>query len=112
MAKSTWLLPQVTANVIAAAETGLALAAEHLLSAAVAQTPVDEGTLRASGAATSDGLTAAVSFNTPYAVRQHEELGYHHPRGGKAKYLEDPMHEEAGTMNQIIAAQIRRAAGG
>jgi hypothetical protein len=27
-------------------------------------------------------------FNTPYAARQHEETGYRHPKGGKAKYAE------------------------
>lgn len=29
-----------------------------------------------------------VSFNTPYAYPQHEELNYNHPKEGEAKYLE------------------------
>ena len=53
-------------------------------------------------------IQAAVTFNRPYAVRQHEELGYRHPKGGKAKYLEDPMNSEATTMLKIISATIAR----
>lgn len=34
-------------------------------------------------------LTALTGFSLPYALKQHEELGYHHEEG-KAKYLEDP----------------------
>lgn len=30
-----------------------------------------------------------ISYNTPYALIQHEELSFYHPVG-KAKYLEDP----------------------
>ena len=79
---------------------------------AVRQAPVDEGDLRRSASAVNlSGLgliQAAVTFNRPYAVRQHEELGYRHPKGGKAKYLEDPMNSEAATMLKIISATIAR----
>ena len=40
-------------------------------------------------------IEGEVSFNTPYAARQHEELGWKHPRGGEAKYLENPLKERA-----------------
>lgn len=36
-------------------------------------------------------LIGVVEVNQVYAHRQHEELLWEHPRGGKAKYLEDPM---------------------
>lgn len=109
---SVWRLPQVAAQARQEGSLGLALAAEHLLTAAQAQVPVDEGTLRASGAVSVDVDTATVSFDTPYAVRQHEEIGYHHPKGGKPKYLEDPFHDEADMLKKIIATQVRRAHGG
>jgi hypothetical protein len=36
-----------------------------------------------------DGARAIISFSTPYAARQHEELTWEHPGGGKARYLAD-----------------------
>jgi hypothetical protein len=54
-------------------------------------------------------MTSAVSYDTPYAVRQHEELSYRHDPGRTAKYLEGPLREEKDTILAIIAAQVRRA---
>ena len=36
---------------------------------------------------------ATVGYSLPYALRQHEELGYNHPKGGQAKFLEQPFLE-------------------
>lgn len=94
-----------------AAETGIYEAAEALLDQAIEKTPVQDGILRASGRATQEGLQAAVSFNTPYAVKQHEELGYQHPNGGQAKYLEVPANSFGETMESIVAQAILRETG-
>jgi hypothetical protein len=48
-------------------------------------------------------LTGRVGYSLPYARRQHEELGYNHPKGGKAKYLEDPANAMAKTYQKAIA---------
>lgn len=92
---------------------GLTVAAEHLLGEAVAVVPLEEGTLARSGKATvdEDALTAAVSFNTVYAVRQHEELTSRHAPGRQAKYLEEPTLREASTIKAILAQQIRESLG-
>ncbi len=37
--------------------------------------------------------SAEVGFGEEYAAKQHEEVEYNHPRGGQAKYLEEPMKE-------------------
>lgn len=89
---------------------GLDLAAEHLLGAAKRLVPIEEGTLERSGVASSDHakLRAAVSFNTPYAVYQHERLDLRHNNGRTAKYLERPMTTEAVTLRRLIAARIRK----
>jgi len=50
-----------------------------------------------------------ISFNTPYARRQHEELGYNHPRGGKAKYLEDPFNRNKDKVLKYAANQVKKA---
>ncbi|EPH40337.1 hypothetical protein ABT390_13520 [Streptomyces aurantiacus] len=93
------------------AARGLRLAAEHALEVSRRRVPIEEATLERSGTATVDesALTAAVSYDTPYAVRQHEEMTYRHDAGRTAKYLEGPMVEEADTVAEIIAAQVRRS---
>ena len=73
--------------------------------------PVDTGDLRGDCTAELNGSTiftkqaptgiapsalnasGTVSYGLPYALRQHEELDYNHPRGGEAKYLERPFEE-------------------
>jgi hypothetical protein len=92
-----------------AAERGVALSVEHLLGVSRQRVPLEEGTLERSGVASTDGLTGAVSYDTPYAARQHEELTWQHDPGRTAKYLEGPALEERGVMLDIIASQVRRA---
>jgi hypothetical protein len=48
-----------------------------------------------------------------YPVIQHEELGYDHPRGGKAKFLEDVIKASAAHMAKRIADRVdlKRAVG-
>jgi len=89
---------------------GLTLAAEHVLGASRALVPLEEGTLERSGHTDVDAadLTAAVSYDTPYAVRQHEELTWRHADGRQAKYLETPLVAEAGAVRSILAAELRR----
>lgn len=99
----------------AGAERGLRIAAEHVLTESRKRVPIEEGTLERSGTATVDessSLTAAVAYDTPYAIRQHEEMTYRHDAGRSAKYLEGPLTEEAGTVGEIIAAQLRRSLRG
>lgn len=95
----------------AGAVRGLALAAEHLLAESRAVVPKEETTLERSGVASVDAgeLTAAVSYDTPYAARQHEELTWRHQPPQIAKYLEIPLGEEAETIKAKVAAEIRRA---
>lgn len=91
---------------------GLNIVAENVQAKAVPQTPILEGPLRASltvAPATRVKNEAAVYTNLPYAVRQHEEMGYKHPRGGRAKYLERAANSSRRAMHSVISEQIRRA---
>jgi hypothetical protein len=107
-----WDGDRVTEEAQRGAVRGLRRGAEHLLAVSRQMTPREEGTLRRSGVASVDAATrtAAVSYDTPYAVYQHEELGLRHVEGG-AKYLERPMHSERADILAIIGAEIRRALG-
>ncbi|MGW1760998.1 hypothetical protein [Streptomyces mirabilis] len=113
-ARLTWNGAAALRGTRAGAVRGLRLAAEHVLERARARVPIEEGTLERSGVASVDeeALTAAVSFDTPYAVRQHENLNYRHDSGRSAKYLEGPLTEQADTVAAIIAAQVRRSLRG
>lgn len=67
----------------------------YILSESKKQVPLDTGALQRSGAVdvNEEGNEAAVSYDTPYAVRQHEMVHYFHQRGRKAKYLEDVVND-------------------
>jgi len=111
--------------------------AEAILTEAIDETPIETGTLRRSGTVTVGALpdgaqvyeaaesgtemedafpnkigkekAVYISFNTPYARRQHEELGYNHPLGGKAKYLEDPFNRNKNKVLKYAAKQVKKA---
>lgn len=91
-----------------AASRGLRLALEHTLGVANTLVPLDEGPLMQSGKVTVDGLDGMISYDTVYAVRQHEELTWKHAPGRQAKYLEQPMNTERDKMLDIMAAPLRR----
>ena len=105
------------AQIAAAAERAALLAAEHVLGEAVAVVPIEEGTLGRSGKATAetqaDAAVGAVSFATPYAVKQHEDLSLRHDQGREAKYLERPLTTAAGdgTIAAIAATEVRKVLG-
>ena len=96
-----------------AAARGLMLAAEHVLTEANKVVPIEESTLLRSGTTSMDPvrLRSAVSYDTPYAVRQHEEMSYNHDAGRQAKYLETPLNAERGAVNALIAREIKKSLG-
>jgi hypothetical protein len=104
-------VPKVTAETRVAAGDGMFDALEHILGVSNSRVPHEEGVLEASGAQflDRDELVGGISYDTPYAVRQHEELTWRHSPGRQAKYLESAMADERETAQGLIAAQIRRA---
>lgn len=104
-------LEQLRAAGIAGAKDGIILATEHVLGEAKTHTPIEESTLERSGKATQEGLRGAVSFNTPYAVVQHEDMTLQHDPGRSAKYLENAFNSERTTVGKIVAESVRRKIG-
>lgn len=47
-----------------------------------------------------------------YAARQHEELGWNHPKGGEAKFLENALNELVPMLFKRIADAARKGARG
>lgn len=91
-----------------AASEGLTRALEHTLGVSQTLVPLDEGPLQRSGKVVVNGLDGAISYDTVYAVRQHEELTWKHAPGRQAKYLEQPLNTERGTMLALMAVPLRR----
>lgn len=86
---------------------------EYILTEAKRQVPVETGALMRTGTvkATSalNHAHVEISFNTPYALIQHENTGLHHTRpGAKAKYLEDPLRERADAALKAIAEAVKQ----
>ena len=137
MAKNKWRIKEAVKIAEEAGLKALRTGAEAILTEAIDEAPVDTGTLRRSGTVTVGGLpdgaqvyaaaesgsdmkdafsgpegkekAVYISFNTPYARRQHEELGYNHPLGGKAKYLEDPFNRNKDKVLKYAAKQVKKA---
>lgn len=110
-----------------AARDFLVTAAEDLAARSALDAPIETGTLRASvspgpgegeSAITEQEfgdrtlLTAEVSFSTPYAARQHEEVTWKHPEGGKAKYLESNLLAMAPRYEEALRATVEKAMRG
>jgi len=110
MADVRWNGPLVDRAIRQAAFRALHTGAEHILSKAIDQAPLDKGPLRRSGTVTDNEQEGevSISFNTPYARRQHEELTWRHT-DGKAKYLEDPFNEHKALVIRRVRAEIERA---
>ena len=87
---------------------------DDLLQKSLLETPLDSGALRASSKSqiiskASSIIVGQVSFNTVYALIQHEVLWYNHPVvGTKAKYLEDPMKANEQEYIKKIANGVRK----
>jgi hypothetical protein len=107
-----WHGDEVAGRVRAAAIRGLSTAGEYILAESVKVVPLDESPLQDSGAVGDpdpDNLTVEITYDTEYAVRQHEKLAWRHAPGRQAKYLEEPFNANRGTAQKLIAAAIRRA---
>ena len=137
MAKNKWRIKEAVKIAEDAGLKALRTGAEAILTEAIDETPIDTGTLRRSGTVTVGALpdgaqvyeaaesgsdmkdafpgpegkekAVYISFNTPYARRQHEELGYNHPLGGKAKYLEDPFNRNKDKVLKYADKQVKKA---
>lgn len=108
--RMTWNGDRAADDIDAAIMDGLEDSAEFLLGESRALVPIEEATLERSGVASSDRsrMAAAVSYNTAYAPRQHEELTWRHAPGRTAKYLEIPWLAGRAVFARLIQAAVRK----
>jgi hypothetical protein len=67
-----------------------------------------EGSANSGAKAVGTSVTGFVSFDTPYATRQHEELEWQHEPGRQAKYLETPLKENLDNYIEQIEDAIKK----
>jgi len=103
----------VELRVLAAARAAGSDATEYLLVESNRTVPIEESILEGSGTADFDdaAMQGTVSYDTPYAARQHEETTWRHDLGRRAKWLELTFMEQASRVGSFIADRVRKALG-
>lgn len=73
--------------------------------------PIEEGTLSRSGFTEVDRkkLVGQVAYDTPYAIRQHEDPTLRHDAGRKHHYLEDTVEQNRARHLNRLRKKIRGA---
>lgn len=92
-----------TSGVTAEVMRALTDAGEFLLAEANKTIPFDEGTMARSGQVTQGDGEVVVSYDTSYAVAQHEDVRLNHPNGRRAKWLQLTLNEQADAIRKYVA---------
>jgi len=113
MAKLEWHGALAEKKVRQAGMEGMYLGAEAILTESHSEVPHESGTLMRSGIVTEapEEKSVYVSYNTPYAVKQHEDLSLRHTDGRKAKYLEGPFKRMSPQVIKLVEKKISQALG-
>lgn len=116
---STWNMREARELIRETAMKALHDGAEAILMESLKEVPVATGTLARSATVNDAPNENAVyiSYNTPYAVRQHEDLTLRHPDprnplstpGRKAKFLEDPFRAMKAKVMKMVQQRVKRA---
>jgi hypothetical protein len=105
----------VDRNATVALAAGLQQEAETIMTKSKRDyVPVDTGTLRASGhvkepVITGTRVQVTMGYGgaaSAYAIVQHENTQLHHPNGGQAKYLEQPVMEAIRGFDRRVGAIV------
>jgi len=101
----TWNGNAIEALIRRVGMQGIHDGAEYILTESINECPIDSATLRRSGTVTDQDDSVVISYNTPYAIKQHEDLSLHHI-DGKAKFLEDPFNRNKDRVIQLVNDRI------
>lgn len=85
-------------------------ATEYLLEEANRTVPIEERILEGSGLPSVDrqNLRGVVSYDTPYARRQHEETEWSHDPGRRARWLALTFREQSPRVLAFLADRVKR----
>lgn len=85
---------------------------EHILAESNKIVPHEFGELERTGEAQVQNGKGTVSYESVYAVPQHENLTYKHSPGRKAKFLEIAATETKNEVAEIVAYVLKQGLGG
>lgn len=108
-----WFGDDVKKKVMSAQEKAVTLGLEFIKQESIKVAPKDTGLMEKSAGVklVKDEMgkhTGYVYYDTPYAIKQHEELGYRHAEGRIAKYLELPLQQNSKTALEIMQRVMKR----
>ncbi len=101
----------VSARAEAAGKRALLRAGERVRVRSIAIAPRRSGRLIASARVDSEAGKVTVRYGAAYAAIQHEHTEFHHPNGGRAKYLRDAIEDPAAAQEilHIVSEELRAA---
>ena len=110
MAVLRWTGGRAKADVHDELPHSLLTGAEMLLEEADRTVPFEEGILAESGDTDvdKDRQISTTFYDTPYAVKQHEDTRLRHDPGRRAKWLEHALRENAEELLEVMAEDLRR----
>lgn len=106
-----WRGNEVKGRARAGGARALRMGAEHMLTEANDRVPHEYGDLMRSGDVDVDeqDLIASISYDTAYAVMQHENTDLIHANGREAKWLERTMGDEHDAVQRYMTDELRGA---
>tara|TARA_Y100000004_G_C8941064_1_gene424231 strand:- start:535 stop:897 length:363 start_codon:yes stop_codon:yes gene_type:complete len=109
-----WFGDEVRKKINSNSRKGMVKGLEFIKQESVKVVPKDTGLLEKSAGIKFNKNQASgkhegvVFYDTPYAIRQHEELNFRHAEGRIAKYLELPFQQNQMKALQIIQREINK----
>lgn len=112
--KIEWIGEQMLNKISGTVDMSLLTCAADLQDRSVNRAPIDSGKLRENCVVDESEIgdhSVKVGYShqvDDYSLVQHERLDFNHPRGGEAKYLENPFNENAYQYIDKIGRDIGR----
>lgn len=92
--KFNWYGTKILSVVEVTGRSSVESAAYALLKRANEHVPFQFGTLKDSGAVSTDGMSAAVSYSAVYAAKLHQHPEYNFRGQGRGRWLQDAAEEQ------------------
>lgn len=110
--KLTWHGAEISHTIKELLQSELLQLGQTIKEISQSQAPLDTGALRENAHLDTTNLTSKseiqITYDIDYAIRQHEQLNFHHPKGGKAKFLEDPFNQHQPIVLKHLGETIER----
>lgn len=98
---------KIMSKVETGAEKGIKESGEKLMELSKLEMPVLTGNMKNKTTVSQPTpLVSQIGSSADYTTKVHENLFYHHPRGGKAKFFTDPLYSNSHEFVDIIGNAV------